>query len=255
MKAYLVLSCFTILPLIMTIFLVKWILNDYIDKKVNEKIKQMKYLILFIPVFGFSQIPDTIYYAPFTYTGEETTGTSDSQLYILFEAKTLPNTLLKLPQPIDKAMTRTEIAEYVFNLVYRYENLNWLDEARIQQRQKSNSLMQPINKIMQDFTGVGYFPNARQKFIAGLQGVYIVRNPNRTTEYFLIRQNATIVECTEDGTAIIGGKTGSIQILTENRFRITSYFGAEAGTATFNKELDTPFFFSNQAQVRIRKIK
>ena len=212
-------------------------------------------IYLLLPLIGFSQIPDTIYYQPFTFTDAETSGTSDSQLYILFEAKTLPNTLYKLPQPIDKAMTGSELADYVFNLIYRYENLNWLDEARIQQRVKSNGLMPTINKIMQDFTGSGYFPNARNKFINGLQGVYIIRGINRTTEYFLIRNNGTIAQCDENGTVIVGGKTGSIQILTENRFRIASYFGAEIGTATFNKELDSSFFFSNQAQVRIRKIK
>jgi len=211
-------------------------------------------IYLLLPLIGFSQIPDTIYYQPFTFTDAETSGTSDSQLYILFEAKTLPNTLYKLPQPIDKAMTGSELADYVFNLIYRYENLNWLDEARIQQRVKSNGLMPTINKIMQDFTGSGYFPNARNKFINGLQGVYIIRGINRTTEYFLIRNNGTIAQCDENGTVIVGGKTGSIQILTENRFRIASYFGAEIGTATFNKELDSSFFFSNQAQVRIRKI-
>ena len=213
----------------------------------------MRYLFLFLPLIGLAQIPDTIYYAPFTFTDNETSGTSDSQLYILFEAKTLPNTLYKLPQPIDKAMTGSELADYVFNLIYRYENLNWLDEARIQQRVKSNSLMPTINKIMQDFTGFGYYPNARNKFINGLQGVYIIRGINRTTEYMLIRANGTITECDETGTVIVGGKTGSVQILTENRFRVVSYFGETV--AFFNKELDTPFFFSNQVQMRIRKIK
>ena len=212
------------------------------------------FIYLLLPFIGFSQIPDTIYYAPFTYTDTETTGTSDSQLYILFEAKTLPNTLYKLPQPIDKAMTGSELADYVFNLIYRYENLNWLDEARIQQRVKSNSLMPTVNKIMQDFTGFGYFPNARNKFINGLQGIYIIRERGKVAaEYMLIRPNGTITQCDENGTVITGGKTGSIQILTENRFRVVSYFGEDI--AFFNKELDTPFFFSNQAQVRIRKIK
>jgi hypothetical protein len=250
MKAYLVLSCFTILPLIMTIFLVKWILNDYIDKKVNEKIKQMKYLILFIPVFGFSQIPDTIYYAPFTYTDGESKGTSDSQMYILYEAKTLPNTLLKLPQPIDKAMTGTEIAEYVFNLVYRYENLNWLDEARIQQRQKSNSLFPNVNRIMQDLSGQGYFITARQKFISEFTGVYVIRQPQSALEYFLIRANGNVTQCDENGSVIQGGKTGQVQIFTENRFRLMTYFG---DNIIYNKELDTQFFYSSLN--RIRKIK
>lgn len=211
------------------------------------------FIYLLLPFIGFSQIPDTIYYAPFTYTDTETTGTSDSQLYILFEAKTLPNTLYKMPQPIDKAMTGTEVADYVFNLIYRYENLNWLDEARIQQRVKSNGLMPTVNKIMQDMTGQGYFITAREKFINSYQGVYAIRQPQKSLEYFIIRSNGAILECDENGQVIENGKRGAIQIFTENRFRIVSYFGEDV--AFFNKELDTPFFFSNQTQVRIRKIK
>lgn len=212
------------------------------------------FIYLLLPFIGFTQIPDTIYYAPFTYTDTETTGTSDSQLYILFEAKTLPNTLYKMPQPIDKAMTGTEVADYVFNLIYRYENLNWLDEARLQQRIKSNTLMPYVNEIIKDFKGFGYYLYSREKFINSIQGVYLIRERGKVApEYMLIRANGTIAQCDETGTVIVGGKTGSIQILTENRFRVVSYFGENV--AFFNKELDTPFFFSNQAQVRIRKIK
>lgn len=210
----------------------------------------MRYLFLFLPLFGFSQIPDTIYYAPFTYTDTETAGTSDSQLYILFEAKTLPNTLYKLPQPIDKAMTGSEVADYVFNLIYRYENLNWLDEARIQQRVKSNGLMPTVNKIMQDMTGQGYFITAREKFINSYQGVYAIRQPQKSLEYFIIRSNGAILECDENGQVIENGKRGAIQIFTENRFRIVNYYDAPI---TYNKELDTPFFYSTLN--RIRKIK
>jgi len=247
MKGDLIFITFLIVPLILLITLIKWELKDY----VNRKIKNMKYLLFLIPTLGLAQIPDTIYY---TLYQAPTLGSSES-FYVVYEGKTLPNTLLTIPQPIDKAMTGNEVAEYVFNLIYRYENMNWLDEARVQQRIKSGNLMPNANKIIQDFTGSGYFPNARNKFINRLQGVYIVRALNKTNEYFLIRNNGTIVQCDENGTVITGGKTGSLQILTENRFRIASYFGAEIGTATFNKELDSSFFFSNQAQVRIRKIK
>ena len=214
--------------------------------------KQILILTL-LPFIGFSQIPDTIYYQPFTYTDTETTGTSDSQLYILFEAKTLPNTLMKLPQPIDKAMTGTEVADYVFNLIYRYENLNWLDEARVQQRLRANRLMPVANEIIKDFVGYGYYPYARQKFISQFQGIYRVVGVNRSIEHLLIRANGTMAECDADGVVLEGGKTGSIQILTENRFRVVSYFGESV--VVFNKELDTPVFFSTLAQTRLRKIK
>jgi hypothetical protein len=208
-----------------------------------------KILFLLLPLTAQSQVPDTIYYEPFTFIESETTsGTSDSGLFIVYESKTLPNSNYKFNYPIDKAMTGQEVADYVFNLIYRNENLNWLDEARIRQRQKSNNLLPVINNIIKDFTGSGYFPYARNKFIGNIQGVYIVRNVNKTVEYLLIRQNGTVVQCDESGTVINNGKSGSIQILTENRFRINSYFG-EAPTL-FNKELDTNFFFSNVARIR-----
>ncbi len=247
MKNDLIFITFLIVPLILLISLIKWELKDY----VNRKIKNMKYLLFLIPTLGLAQIPDTIYY---TLYQAPTLGSSES-FYVVYEGKTLPNTLLTIPQPIDKAMTGNEVAEYVFNLIYRYENMNWLDEARVQQRIKANNLMPIANKIIQDFTGSGYYPFARNKFIGQFQGVYRVAAVNKSVEHFLIRANGTIVQCQEDGTVISGGKTGAIQILTENRFRIASYFGAEIGLATFNKELDSSFFFSNQAQVRIRKIK
>jgi hypothetical protein len=210
-----------------------------------------KILFLLLPFTALSQVPDTIYYEPFTLIETESTlGTSDSGLFIVYESKTLPNSNYKFNYPIDKAMTGQEVADYVFNLIYRNENLNWLDESRVQQRTKANGLMPTANKILQDFTGAGYFPYARNKFIAQFQGIYRVVNVNKSIEHLLIRANGTIVQCDETGTIISGGKTGTIQILTENRFRVVNYFGE---TTIFNKDLDTPVFFGTN--VRLRKIK
>jgi len=213
-----------------------------------------KILFLLLPLYGFAQVPDTIYYEPFTLIEtEESTVISDSSLYIVYESKTLPNSNYKFNYPIDKAMTGQEVADYVFNLIYRNENLNWLDEARVQQRIRANRLMPIANEIIKDFTGGGYYPYSREKFIAQFQGVYRVVGVNKSIEHLLIRANGTIAECDADGVVLENGKTGSIQILTENRFRVVSYFGENV--VVFNKELDTPFFFSTLAQTRMRKIK
>ena len=213
-----------------------------------------KILFLLLPLTGLAQVPDTIYYQPFKLIEtEESIGTSDSGFYIVYESKTLPNSLYKFNYPIDKAMTGQEVADYVFNLIYRNENLNWLDEARVQQRLRANRLMPIANEIIKDFVGYGYYPYARQKFIAQFQGIYRVVGVNRSIEHLLIRANGTMAECDADGVVLENGKTGSIQILTENRFRVVSYFGDSV--VVFNKELDTPFFFSTLAQTRIRKIK
>ena len=210
-----------------------------------------KILFILLPLYGFGQVPDTIYYQPFTLIEtEESIGIRDSGLYIVYESKTLPNSLYKFNYPIDKTMTGQEVADYVFNLIYRNENLNWLDEARVQQRLRANRLMPVANEIIKDFTGAGYYPYARQKFIAQFQGVYRVVGVNRSIEHLLIRANGTMAECDADGVVLEGGKTGVIQILTENRFRVVNYWGE---TMLFNKELDTTFFFGDK--IRIRKIK
>ena len=88
--------------------------------------------------FVDAQVPDTLYYEPFTFvTDAETSGTSDSQSYlIMYESKTLPNSQLSVVAPIDKLMDSTQVAEYAFNIIYRNENLNWLDAARLMQREK-----------------------------------------------------------------------------------------------------------------------
>jgi len=213
-----------------------------------------KILFLLLPLYGLAQVPDTIYYEPFTLIEtEESTGISDSGLFIVYESKTLQNSQYKFNYPIDKAMTGQEVADYVFNLIYRNENLNWLDEARVQQRLRANRLMPVANEIIKDFIGYGYYPYSRTKFIAQYQGIYRVIGLNKSIEHLLIRANGTIAECDADGVLLENGKTGSIQILTENRFRVVSYFGENV--VVFNKELDTPFFFSTLAQTRIRKIK
>ena len=104
--------------------------------------KEVTQIVIFIIIAIFAkyakgQVPDTIYYQPFTYiTDTETTGTADSQFaFMVYESKILPNTGVKTIEPIDKVMDSTQVAEYAFNIIYRNENLNWLDAARLMQRE------------------------------------------------------------------------------------------------------------------------
>jgi len=223
-----------------------------------KKINNMKSIILcvltFVSVNMYAQIPDTIYYQPFTFTNSETLGVSESfvdtasSYYLLFESKTLPNSGIALPTPIDKVMTSGEVVDYAYNLIYRNENLNWLDEARLNQREKGNQLLPAVNKILQELASSNYFQYARTKLGSSYEGVYrVVLTPSRTIEHFLVRPNGTVVQCDETGSVITGGKSGVMQIFTENRFRLNNYFGTNV---VFNKELDSNFFFSDVARVR-----
>jgi hypothetical protein len=213
-------------------------------------------LFLFTYVKVNAQVPDTIYFEPFTFVDTEaTTGVSDTSTdttltqttYLVYEGKTLPNSGKQIITAIDKVMTAQEVVDYVFNIVYRNENLNWLDEARVKQRSKSNTLFPVVNTTIQQLASKNYFQYAREKFGNSYEGVYVVRQPTKSLEYFLVRPNGTVVQCDETGTIITGGKSGLMQIFTENRFRLNNYFGANY---VFNKELDTNFFFSDVARVR-----
>jgi len=64
---------------------------------------------------------------------------------------------VKTIEPIDKVMDSTQVAEYAFNIIYRNENLNWLDAARLMQREKLAKLYAPVNEIIRDMQGYGFF--------------------------------------------------------------------------------------------------
>ena len=90
--------------------------------------RQTLEIVMFIMIVLFSkalksQVPDSIYYVPFT--TEETVDTSNSQAFIVYESKILPNTGVMTFEAIDKVMDSTQVSEYAFNLIYRNENLNW----------------------------------------------------------------------------------------------------------------------------------
>ena len=185
------------------------------------------------------QVPDTLYYEPFTFiTDAETNGTSDSQQYlIMYESKTLPNSQLSVVAPIDKLMDSTQVAEYAFNIIYRNENLNWLDAARLMQREKLARLYAPVNTIIRDMYGYGFFVMTRQKFGSGYEGLWTyVENGQRG--YFTVDNRNRVTECDRTGTAIEGGKTATLAIYTENRFKIPNFFSSITNQTYFNKELD-----------------
>ena len=219
-----------------------------------------KILFLLLPLFTYvqvnAQIPDTIFFEPFTFVDTEATlGVSDTSTdttltqttYLVYEGKTLPNSGKQIITAIDKVMTAKDVADYVFNIIYRNENLNWLDEARVRQRQKASNLMPLANSMIQQLQSKNFYQYARERLGSTYEGVYLVRLNTRTLEYFLVRPNGTVVECDETGTIVQGGKSGIMQIFTENRFRLVNYFNTNY---IFNKELDTNFFFSDVARVR-----
>ena len=208
--------------------------------------------------FVDAQVPDTLYYEPFTFvTDAETSGTSDSQSYlIMYESKTLPNSQLSVVAPIDKLMDSTQVAEYAFNIIYRNENLNWLDAARLMQREKLARLYAPVNTIIRDMYGYGFFVMTRQKFGGGYEGKWIARVNGGNIIWFTVDAFMNATETNQDWSAKEGARTGKILVYTENRCKVQSFFPEIDQRDYFNKELDSDFFVveSNSNKVILRKI-
>ena len=205
-----------------------------------------------------AQVPDTIYYQPFTFIADaETNGTSDSQTYLMvYESKTLPNSGVNVIEPIDKLMDSAQVADYAFNIIYRNENLNWLDAARLMKREKLSRLYAPVNTIIRDMYGYGFFVMTRQKFGGGYEGKWIARVNGGDIIWFTVDRFMNATETNQDWSEKENARTGRILVYTENRCKVQSFFPEIDQRDYFNKELDSNFYVTDSEgnKVIIRKI-
>jgi hypothetical protein len=230
--------------------------------KTEFTFRQALEIVMFIIIVLFSkalksQVPDSIYYVPFTFTTEETAGTSDSQAFIVYESKILPNTGVMTFEAIDKVMDSAQVAEYAFNIIYRNENLNWLDAARLMQREKLQKLYAPVNSIIRDMEGYGFFVKTRLKFGTGYEGRWIARINGGDIIWLKVNRLMNVTETTMQGEVVEGGRTGKLLLYTENRFKAQTLFDDVIDFRDFwNKELNSSFFVieSEGNKVIMRKI-
>ena len=230
--------------------------------KTEFTFRQALEIVMFIIIVLFSkalksQVPDSIYYVPFTFTTEETAGTSDSQAFIVYESKILPNTGVLTFEAIDKVMDSAQVAEYAFNIIYRNENLNWLDAARLMQREKLQKLYAPVNSIIRDMEGYGFFVKTRLKFGTGYEGRWIARINGGDIIWLKVNRLMNVTETTMQGEVVEGGRTGKLLLYTENRFKAQTLFDDVIDFRDFwNKELNSEFFAieSEGNKVIMRKI-
>ena len=224
--------------------------------------RQALEIVMFIIIVLFSkalksQVPDSIYYVPFTFTTEETVDTPDLQAFIVYESKILPNTGVMTFEAIDKVMDSIQVSEYAFNLIYRNENLNWLDAARLMKREKLARLYAPVNEIIREMEGYGFFVKTRLKFGDGFEGRWIARINGGDIIWLEVDRLMNVTETTMQGEPIENGRTGKMLIYTENRFKVQTLFNDVIDFRDYwNKELDSDFFVieSEGNKVIMRKI-
>ena len=230
--------------------------------KTEFTFKQALEIVMFIIIALFakglkSQVPDSIYYVPFTFTTEETVDTSDSQAFIVYESKILPNTGVMTFEAIDKVMDSIQVSEYAFNLIYRNENLNWLDAARLMKREKLARLYAPVNDIIRSMEGYGFFVKTRLKFGDGFEGRWIARINGGDIIWLKVDRLMNVTETNQDWSEKENARTGKILVYTENRCKVQSFFAEADQRDFFNKQFDSPFYVSetNGNRIILRKVR
>jgi len=224
--------------------------------------RQALEIVMFIIIVLFSkslksQVPDSIYYVPFTFTIEDTVGTLDSQAFIIYESKILPNTGVMTFEAIDKVMDSTQVSEYAFNLIYRNENLNWLDAARLMKREKLARLYAPVNDIIREMEGYGFFVKTRLKFGDGFEGRWIARINGGDIIWLEVDRFMNATETEMNWTPKENGRKGRILVYTENRCKVQNFFPEANVRDYYNKELDSEFFVAetNGNRIIMRKVR
>lgn len=222
------------------------------------------------------QIPDTLYYQQLgfdttitensittidTIVGDETTydttitityDTVLTEKFLLYQTRVLDNTGITVAEPFDISMTKEQIADYAFDLIYRNEMMNWMDAARLMKREKLARLYQPVNQIIRDMYGYGFFVMTRMKFIDNYEGIWYA-NDGGTVSFFTVDDRGRITESDRFGVPVEGGRTTNMSIYTEKRFKITNYFTSITNQTYFNKQIDTDLYVGDS--VRLKKIK
>jgi len=165
----------------------------------------------------------------------------------------------KIPiiKPIDELMDSSQVAEYAFNLIYENEYLNWVDAARLMDREKSARLYAPVNNIIRDMYGYGFFVMTRQKFGGGYEGKWIARVNGGDIIWFTVDAFMNLTETEMDWTPKENGRTGKILVYTENRCKVQSFFAEADQRDFFNKQFDSPFYVSetNGNRIILRKVR
>jgi hypothetical protein len=200
-----------------------------------------------------AQVPDTLYYESHTVITEEDTSSG----FILYTSSTLSNSQIPIIKPIDKLMDSSQVAEYAFDLIYQNEYLNWVDEARLMDRQKSARLYAPVNNIIRDMYGYGFFVMTRQKFGSGYEGKWIARVNGGNIIWFTVDAFMNLTETEMNWTPKEGGRTGKILVYTENRCKVQNFFPEADIRDYYNKELDSDFFVAetNGNRIIMRKVR
>ena len=217
------------------------------------------------------QIPDTIYYKTVQTFNESEQEVYDSlgnlietvtiidtiESLVVYTGRRLPNTNEYEINVIDRLMDSSEVAEYAFELIHRVEEDNYIDASRLQKREKNARLYAPVNTIIRDMVGYGFFVKTRQMYGKQFEGRWIARINGGDIIWLKVDQFMNIKETTQRGEEIENGRKGRFLLYTNQRVKVTGLLDDVIDFREYwNKDRDTPFWVMDKGvnRVILRKI-
>jgi len=168
------------------------------------------------------QIPDTIFYKQIqTYNQSEqevydssgnlietVTVIDTIESMVIYTGRKLPNTNEYEISVIDRLMDSSEVAEYAFDLILRVEEENYMDIMRLKERENLTKLYAPVNNIIRDMLGYGFFVKTREMYGNQFEGRWIARINGGDIIWLNVDKFMRITETTQRGEAVENGREG-----------------------------------------------
>jgi hypothetical protein len=158
---------------------------------------------------------------------------------------------------IDRLMDSSEVAEYAFDMILRVEEDNYIDATRLKERENLARLYAPVNDIIRDMLGYGFFVKTREMFGSAFEGRWIARINGGDIIWLNVDEFMRVTETTQRGEEIENGREGRFLLYTNTRMKVTGLLDDVIDFRDYwNKERNTPFWFYDNGinRVMLRKI-
>lgn len=140
---------------------------------------------------------------------------------------------------IDDVFDSLGVAQFAFEQIQKNEARQWEADRVKLQASAVTKLYLPVNQILTDFSGGNYLKTAFDIFKAELKGVYRA-NYDGQVILFRLKPIGEAVQINAQGGEIVGGYSGTWDILELNRLRIKNFFPVAIvpANAVFNRAAD-----------------
>lgn len=124
---------------------------------------------------------------------------------------------------VDNVFDSLGVIQFTFNQIRKNEFRQWEADMVKLQAEAVTKLYKPVNKILNDFGGVGYLATSFKVFSPQIIGYYRA-DYNEQVVFLRLNPNGTAVQVNANGGEVSGGYSGTWSIFELNRFTLKDFF-------------------------------